>query len=408
MSINVVQDKEVVPVKGVHPTGKCSGSARAYTKKMLKRIHAAHLEGNTRLRRHLIELFLNSFEARLTAVSWAAKRFPKGERPDGATIRAIAQKLDPWKGTTEAVAVSFKKKPNSDKRRTVMSFGIENRALQYLILMVLEQTADLHPHQYATRGGVHAAIMQVAKALIDGYIYAVELDIKDCYPSFQGDKVPDLLPLPKEVTKHIAICRYLNLVPDNLTDLYGTIEGTPSIFTTDLLGKARHGIPQGSAASNLIADILLAKVLNQSPEGGREFSYADNVLLMSKTEAGMESMKLALESALTAHPAGPLVPSAKDFKAGDPIEFLGHRLTLKNGKVKIEPAVWKAAEFEDHVKSELSKITDKAAPVKKRLAKAKALRRYVRGFASAFKCCDDIASTKAFWLAKIAHAASPA
>jgi Reverse transcriptase (RNA-dependent DNA polymerase) len=402
MSNSAVEDKKAVPVKVAHPVGKCSGSTRGYTKKLLGRIRAAHLGGKQRARRHLTELFLNSYEAHLTAVSWAAKQFPKSKRPGAETIKAMAIKIDPWRGTDEPVAVSYKKKKsNPDKRRTVMSFGIENRALQYLILMVLEKTADLHPHQYATRGGVHAAIKQVTAALSDGYTHVVEIDIKDCYASFAGEKIADLLPLPKKVTQHIAICRHLNLVPGNLDDLFGTA----SIFTTDMLAEVRQGIPQGSAASNLIAEILLCNLVeNQCPDVGRVFSYADNILLMAKDEAGVKSMTLALRKALKSHPAGPLVPTAKQFKPGDPVDFLGHRLTIKGHLVRVDPSPWRTHEFKQRLKSGLALIREKAAPINVRFAKVKELKTYVRQWTSAFKCCHEIGSRKEFWLAKIAEA----
>ena len=54
---------------------------------------------------------------------------------------------------------------------------------------VLIAVLELHPNQYATRGGVHAAIKHTKQALIDGYVWAVELDIKDCYPSFDEEKL---------------------------------------------------------------------------------------------------------------------------------------------------------------------------------------------------------------------------
>jgi hypothetical protein len=399
MLISVVQNKGSTAGNSVAPTKQ--SSTRGHTKKLLTRIRAAHLAGKgSREKRH-IALFLNSYEARHTAVVRAAKKFRKSKRPDAATIKAIAQKIDPWKGTQEPVAVSFKKKKsNPEKRRITMNFGIENCAFQYLILMVLEKTADLHPHQYATKGGVHPAIMQVAKAMSDGNLHAVELDIKDCYPSFVEEAIPDLLPLPKKVTEHTAICRHLNLTIGNLDDLFGTA----SIFTQDLLAQARRGIPQGSAASNLIAEILLAKVVNQSPIAGRVFSYADNILILGQNEDDVKSTQLALESALKAHPAGPLVPNAKTFKSGDPIDFLGHRLTYKSGKVLIEPSPANLKTFEKTLTSGLSAILQKTTPIAVRRAKIKRLRTFIRSWVAAFKSCDGIKSMKEHWLSKLAAA----
>jgi hypothetical protein len=33
----------------------------------------------------------------------------------------------------------------------------------------------------------------------DGFVWAFEIDIENCFPSFDGDKVVDLLPLPSEI-----------------------------------------------------------------------------------------------------------------------------------------------------------------------------------------------------------------
>jgi hypothetical protein len=45
----------------------------------------------------------------------------------------------------------------------------------------------------------------------EGYAWAIELDIDDCFSSFDGQKVPDLLPLPKQVTRSVLLGQYLNL-----------------------------------------------------------------------------------------------------------------------------------------------------------------------------------------------------
>jgi hypothetical protein len=399
MLINAGQDMGTAG-NSVSPTKQ--SKTRGHTKKLLTRIGAAHSSGKKALEKRHVALFLNSYEAHHTAVVRAVKQFPKSKRPDAATIKAIAQKLDPWKGTQEPVAVSYKKKKsNPDERRITMNFGIENSALQYLILMVLEKTADLHPRQYATKGGVHSVIKQVAKAMSDGYLHAVELDIEDCYSSFVGEKVPDLLPLPKKVTLRTALCCHLNLTIGNLDDLFGTA----SILTQDLLAEARHGIPQGSAASNLIAEILLSNTFeNQSPTAGRVFSYADNIMIMGHNEGDVKSTQLALESALKAHPAGPLVPKAKHFKSGDSIDFLGHRLTCKCGKVLIEPSPANRNEFKKKLIGGLSAVLQKTTPVAVRRARIKRLRTFVLTWVAAFKTCDGIQLVKKHWLSKLAAA----
>jgi hypothetical protein len=89
--------------------------------------------------------------------------------------------------------VRFKeKKNNPNQHRTILGFGIENRALQYLVLSVLEVRADLHHSQYLLKGGVHKAVQKVADQMAGGPKWAIETDIKNCYASFEGTKVTDL------------------------------------------------------------------------------------------------------------------------------------------------------------------------------------------------------------------------
>jgi hypothetical protein len=73
------------------------------------------------------------------AVRRAYKQMPPHLRPDQADLPAIAQRIDPWKGTNEAVHVYRKLKSSKPGHyRLIMNFGIENRALQYLVLSLLE------------------------------------------------------------------------------------------------------------------------------------------------------------------------------------------------------------------------------------------------------------------------------
>ena len=120
------------------------------------------------------------------------------------------------KGSNEDVfVVNIPKENNPDDVRQTMAFGIDNRALQYLVLLVLRELVELHPSQYQTNPygprGTHPAIEQVKKALSEGYVWAIEYDIKDCYPSFNGKELSNFLPLPKKVIEAVLLCEHLNL-----------------------------------------------------------------------------------------------------------------------------------------------------------------------------------------------------
>src|SRR6266567_7797093 len=189
-----------------------SSLARAHLEVMLTRIKKAHRAGDRRQLRYLIQQFLTSFDARLTATRLASSKMRWDRRPKKSQLKSIAENLNAYQGTREGVRLILIRK-GPGKFRPTLDFGIENRALQYLVRSVLYAIADLHPRQFATRGGPPAAIAQVAKAIRAGNVHAREIDIKDFYSSFDGNKLVDLIPLPKKVIERVLLSRHLNIVP---------------------------------------------------------------------------------------------------------------------------------------------------------------------------------------------------
>ena len=179
--------------------------------------------------------FLRSFEAKQLAVRLAYKAMPPLARPNAGELDAFAADMDPWRGSVEAVFVNIQRKLNDpDDFRHVMIFGIENRALQYLLVLALRARAELHPSQHGLRG-THEAIKVVRRAMSDGYVWATEHDIKDFYPSINGKEVPNFLPLPKKVTKQVLIGEHLNLKAGPTIDsaTRTTMIGSPSYSKTN-------------------------------------------------------------------------------------------------------------------------------------------------------------------------------
>ena len=373
---------------------KLSLDQKKHARALLSKIRSAHMAGKKKRVDYLVRRYLNSFDAKLMAVRRAYEQLPPHLRPDKAELSAIAQHIDPWKGTSEQVRVHYKRKsPDPSDYRTIMSFGIENRALQYLVLGVLEKLFEPHPCQYLLRGGVRAAIYQVKKAMADGPLYAYEVDITNCYPSFDGKKLADLIPLPKEVTDRVIISRHLNLKggTTNIYDWFGSADGNEqdALKLTIALADARRGIPQGSAVSPIVAEMVLALSLNAVPALGTVFAFADNVLLLAATKSNAVAMKKALWSALEAHPVGRLQPKAKFFDVGEPIDFLGHRLARINGKVHVEPTPDNQEKFEAYLTARLLRMKRKLS-AKERVGVIQDLKRYMSSWTANFRLCDGI------------------
>jgi len=307
-------------------------------------------------------------------------------------------------GSDEEVVVRTKKK-GEDDYRLLLDFGIINRALQYLVERLLATTADLHPEQYLTRGGVPAAIKRVASLMLDGYEWAVETDIVNCYPSFSAENMHTALILPKEVIDNVIMAQDHNLVPgDSLLHLYGPTtddEGDPFSLAEKLV-EARRGIPHGSAVASLVLELQVVPVLKALPSVAIVPSYADNMLTMAKTEEDAVSVTQAMWSALEGHPVGPLTPSLRgEFGPGDTIEFLGHRLRRIGSAVQITPSEENEAEFHLEFKQRLSKVKEATAKLTVRRARARDLKRYVSSWTAAFGCCDGMKERKKVYLAKV-------
>jgi hypothetical protein len=124
---------------------QCAGSAgaRAHLKAKLTGIQKAHRTGDRQLQ-FLIQKYLTSFNARLAATRLAASKMRCYRRPKETELKTIAKSLNAFQGTQEEVMLRLIRK-SANTFRPTLDFGIENRALQHLVLSVLYAIAELHP-----------------------------------------------------------------------------------------------------------------------------------------------------------------------------------------------------------------------------------------------------------------------
>ena len=156
------------------------------------------------------------------------------------------------------------------------------------------------------------------------------------------------------------------------------------------LADARRGIPQGSAASTILAEMLLAPLLFQVPTAGAVVAYADNILVLAKSESDADAMTESLGLALKKHPAGHLWPKIKSFGAGGPIDFLGHRLTAHGDKVRVQPTPENRKKFERKMKEGLARLTRSTLAPAARERLVRDLKSDLSSHASNFRLCDGV------------------
>jgi hypothetical protein len=373
------------------------GRAKTYARKLFLKINRAHEAGNHAKVSYLVNKFLKSFYVKYAAVCGAYREISLYRKSGIDDLVKVAEKLNPWEGTDEEVKVHVKpKESNEHEFRTIMEFGLENRALQMMVKSVLDILADLHPSQFAVIGGRNKAYRNVLGALKDGYIHVIQVDIKDCFSSFNGERISDNLPVPPGVTRNVLLSRNLNLNPGNLLDILSMSHEDKSVVFKEVSGlldtfvpKVRSGIPQGSCVSSLVAEILLASVIPVLPELGRVVAYADNFLLMATNTDDLATMKIALGSVLKNHPIGPLrletISSSDGMK---PFDFLGAEFFRMKSGYFLRPSQRNMWKFKHRFRGDLKIVKNQSAPLSERKYGRDQLRGYVRRWVCAFSEWD--------------------
>jgi hypothetical protein len=361
---------------------------KAHEQELLSNLKEAHSLGKHKLAAYHQHQYLNSFAARYIATETAYKKLKKNQRPPKSSLLEIAEGLDAFRGTDEKVEVYWKpKKSNRFDFRPIMKFGIRNKALQYLVLACLKAQANLHTMQFATNHGRQRAVKQTVQYMQEGYDHITEMDIINCFQSFDEENLTRTLALPKEVIEHVILSTHFNLYPIDVEgQSWDCLEDMFDFYSEDLT-EARRGIAQGSATSSVVAEILLSFAIERLPAFGAVLTYADNFLLLTKSNEEAVAMRKALRCVLQAHPAGPLqLKEPKIYGSGQAVEFLGYALSVGKMKTKIEPTLESLHRFKSVFKRKLRKISVAAVAEQphEKVVKVKALKAFVTNWTNAF------------------------
>lgn len=337
--------------------------------KLRRHIANALAHGARHTAMHFRDVYLNSYAAKLVSLYEANRRLPHHRRVSEETLLVLAERMDPWRCLDEPVRVRAIPKPNGGYR-IIHSFNLLHRAHQILVRERLKPFASLHPGQYILKGGGRrAACAAVKSALEAGYKWSVKLDIAAFFSSLDGEKIAKHLPVPRKVVDAILVARNLNL---DLTGIVGVPGG-------GLLDRSRRGIPQGSAASSLIGEMMMAPVLKALPEGAMVICYADDIVILTRTRREAIAACKALLDAMEHHFAGSVRPKyAYLRRVCDGFEFLGYEFRFKHGDALARPAGMRPTVFW----AKFFRRLNAAGQDRRALAK---LRGYVHSWCAAFE-----------------------
>jgi hypothetical protein len=291
--------------------------AKRRERNLRQRLRNAKKLGKWKKVRHLLGEYLASYDVRLAVTDDRVKRLKGTKRPALEAYPTLADEANPFIHREDPVGVRLiRKKEGSNDGRPVLSFDLPDQIAQEVLRRAMQAgLPNPSKHQFGGRGGVSGAIRTASEYFSQGYVHVVEADIRKCYANFDRHQIPACLsPIPEKVIREV-------LVPELQGRLFSSQEGdwfsyAPLNAPLHELAAARHeecvqarsGLPQGSAASPLASELLLAPVVDELVQtcSGKVVVYADNFLLMAKTHNEAVSMYCTLKFLLEEHPAGPL------------------------------------------------------------------------------------------------------
>lgn len=304
--------------------------AHAFKNNNISKLHAAN------------RLYYSSYACISVACAEAAKR-NKGVNPS-----ELAETLNVWGKCDEKAVLDPQPKPNGEDYRYIVKCGPENQARQLLIKNSLLHRFEIHPNQYVFNGGRDKAIQVLARNYRQGYTHVNEIDVYQCFRSFDIIGVSKFLLLPKEVCRNVLSGANLNISLsrryERITDYnQSTSGGLTALQEFEYLesdwSPAREGLIEGSLVSPLACELLLSWVAEQLPEQlGKLVNYADNFFLMCKSDDDAKELHIILRKLLEQHPAGPLKVknNYNAIKPNAPFEFLGYWFEPANGDLNIK------------------------------------------------------------------------
>lgn len=217
--------------------------------------------------------------------------------------------------------------------RPLLNFRWIDKAQQMLLAKIYLPFADFHPAQYQHQrisglGGT-AAVREALRATLD------TADDTDVFLHFDINRFFDCvgvawlkrkLWLPDDV-----ICRHVHTV-----DMVITHYGNDNVHTVSNGAKnenGRLGLPQGSALSPVLADLLIADILRTVavPENYQLFVWSDNIGVVVPQREAAALVEL-LRSAFADHEAGPFDLKVSMHPVTQGFKFLGTWFSREEGR----------------------------------------------------------------------------
>lgn len=381
-------------------TRRVDRSHRSYISK-LERIECA--TQSLRNPRRFVREFVCAPEVHFSAASKAMGHLSEQTQ---SAVCSLAQEIRPWNQRSHQVDYFLKRKPNGDYR-PICELPQYLAAQHKLISHAIRAQMRPHPnlfgitppvsaefrHTMPSNTGREGAIRAIQRLLRSGYLHVVEVDIRDCFQCFNPEALYDL-PLPDEVIRFVLDLRNIEFLlrntsqtsqPENtsghqqeqLLVQRDNIMGIP-VGNTDGNPNGPRGLMQGSPVSSVILAYFLNQVLYELGIGDEAQCVVcfDNIVVASRTEAGLRRMTHALAVCLRQSCAGPFELS--DPVAPDPsgFRYMGYMIDNDGSSIRIDPD--RLSKLEARLSEQESGLDGPVNPVRS----LKSIREFQAGFSA--------------------------
>jgi hypothetical protein len=214
-------------------------------------------------------------------------------------------------------------------------------AQQKLFANAISDFASFHPSQFLLkRGGRPAA----CKSLLESMHFALssnamfmQFDVVDYFGSISQEYLEEMLPAPKAVIRNM-------LFMHNCCIIGNTHAGA----TMD-----RRGLPQGSAASSLVAEMVMAEILREAAGCLADVlclhTYSDNLGGLVPPNRDEAALVECLKNVFETHCAGPFRITSRVDRLARSFPYLGYGFVKKAGRKArafLPREVWQLKEME--------------------------------------------------------------
>jgi len=308
---------------------------------LIRKVQSYQRQGRNEKARKARKHYLRSVASKAKAIRDVVKK----DRLDwdADQIVTYANQISLRATPSDCINIKHVRKPNGGTR-PIHTYTPLGKAKQTVVANLLKQCNEIPSHAYDVQGrGVHALIRDVKQRHNEGAKFIGVLDIKNFFGSLNCAAMSTILRIPRTVCEDILTIpfagRSLNSYiqegrRSNRSIGSGTINRPP---TQSPIGYS--GLPQGSAASPIVATLLLGDLGHLVPEGVELLAYRDDLIIVARRQLEVRTAISSLEGFLRDHPAGPLELGYRStHQISQGVSFLGHHFKSKAGKLKVIPA----------------------------------------------------------------------